>query len=122
MKPIVHCHLPNVSLWAILHALADPKRLEMLALISNAEHPIETKFLIGERSTSSTHDHLAVLRQAGLIRTSKSGSSLAHCSRLPEHDESFQAVVLAILAANPCGTQRNTPRRKAEELWMELAR
>lgn len=92
-----------------------------MALICEAEKPVETKELIGGQSTSSTHDHLSVLRGAGLIRTVKVGSSLAHSSRATEHNDQFRAVIAAIMVAARDASLACLARQRAEALWEELA-
>ena len=121
MRTIVHCRLSDVPLSAILHALSDPKRLALMARLAGAAQPIETKDLCGDLSASSVHDHLAVLRQAGLIRTVKVGASLAHNSRIAEHEDDYRAAISAILVADASISLDQLPRRRAEALWEEMA-
>lgn len=92
-----------------------------MAVICKAESPVQTKELARGLSTSSTHDHLSVLRGAGLIRTIKVGSSLAHSSRVAEHNDQFRTVIAAIVVAARDTSPERWARRQAEALWDELA-
>lgn len=110
-----------MPLSTILHALADPKRLALMAQLADSVQPIETKDLCGGLSTSSVHSHLAVLREAGLIRTIKVGASLAHSGRIEEHSDVYRAAISAILGADAKSSLGQLPRHRAEALWDEIA-
>jgi ArsR family transcriptional regulator len=80
---------------ALLRALADPTRLQMLAMLAGAAEPIcvcdfTAAFDLGQPTVSH---HLAKLREAGLVTSSKQGiwAFYALAPRLP-------ALAAAVLA------------------------
>lgn len=124
MKPISHPHPSDVTLAMVLHALADPTRLALLLAIIEQGGPVTTPELAPQQATSSVHEHLAVLRQAGLIWTRKGSASLEHSDRTPDHAGRYGAVVEAIVIASRCETPLagSSARRQAEMLWNHSTR
>lgn len=82
---------------ALLRALADPTRLQMLAMLAKAEGPIcvcdfTAAFEVGQPTVSH---HLAKLRDAGLVTSSKQGIWAFYA--LPARLPALAEVVLAEL-------------------------
>lgn len=68
------------------HALASPKRIELLDLLAQGEEPVE---LLADQSTTAiknTSAHLRVLRQARLVETRREGTYVYY--RLADADVS----------------------------------
>ncbi|MSR45461.1 MAG: metalloregulator ArsR/SmtB family transcription factor [Planctomycetes bacterium] len=65
-----------------LKALADPTRLRLLALLSQAELSVAELTRVVEASQSTVSQHLALLREAGLIADRKDGTK-CYYSRAP---------------------------------------
>src|SRR5688572_26347674 len=66
------------------HALASPKRIELLGLLSQGEKTVEV--LADQTATpiKNTSAHLRVLRQAGLVETRRSGTYIHYRLAGPE--------------------------------------
>ena len=89
----------ELELAAVLHALSDPIRLQMVAALAAAD---------GERACSSfdvpvtkstcTH-HFKVLREAGLIRQEKQGRTILNTLRRDDLEARFPGVLDSILSA-----------------------
>ena len=56
------------------HALASPKRIELLDLLSQGEKPVERLAGYTHTAVKNTSAHLRVLRQARLVETRKDGT------------------------------------------------
>ena len=70
------------------HALASPKRIELLDLLSQGERPVEALALASATPVKNTSAHLRVLRQARLVETRKDGTRVYY--RLADaHVEGF---------------------------------
>lgn len=79
---------------AELKALADPKRLEIIALVARSDEPlcaceIETHF---ELSQSTISHHLGLLKKAGLLVSERRGT-WAFFSLTPRAGRSLDAVL-----------------------------
>ncbi|MFE7721959.1 ArsR/SmtB family transcription factor [Nocardia rhizosphaerihabitans] len=59
--------LPVVALPAVLGALHDPVRLEMVRRLSNAAEPLRCAALYDAINKSTATHHFKILREAGLI-------------------------------------------------------
>ena len=124
MKPIFHPNVLDVDLATILHAIADPTRLKLLCVIAEHDRSVKTRELASYAPVSSVHDQLAVLRHAGLIRTTKIKASLGHSSRVIEHRGPVRAVLDTIISAlTPADDAVCSPDRcEAEIEWAKAAR
>ncbi len=57
-------------------ALAHPGRLELLELIAQAEQPVDTLARISRMPLTTASSHLQVLKNAGLVRTRRQGTTI----------------------------------------------
>ena len=120
MKPLVHPAAEDITVEGILHALADPVRMHIFAEIAAAGGPLTcSPFLeVAMRPIpkSTLSQHFRVLREAGLIRSERSGVELRNTSRHAELDQRFPGLLDAVQAAfsvqrgGPAGSRR---RRRA---------
>jgi len=104
MARFTHPRLDDVSLETVLHALADPARLEIVrrldaegregggGLACSGAAPCDMP-----RATVS--NHFAILRAAGLIESRKQGVQVLNRLRREEVDRRFPGVLAAVLAA-----------------------
>jgi DNA-binding transcriptional ArsR family regulator len=104
MSRLVHPDLQDVSLSAVLHALADPVRraiLRSLAADKSCDGAGKSCAAAAPpdvpRATLS--HHYSILRAAGLVRGERKGVEIIHKIRCDEVDERFPGVLSAILAA-----------------------
>ena len=104
MPAFMHPNLADVPLPSVLHALADPTRLEIVRRLNeeadgtgmacNSASPCDLP-----RATMS--NHFNVLRNAGLIESRKHGTAVLNRLRRNEIDERFPGLLDAVLAADP---------------------
>src|SRR5688572_15904084 len=85
-----------------LKALADPTRLRLLQLLSQAELSVAELTHILEASQSTVSQHLAQLREAGLLTDRKDGTK-SYYSRAPGSSAAAHAwgELAAAVAATP---------------------
>ncbi|MDX2147440.1 MAG: helix-turn-helix domain-containing protein [Planctomycetota bacterium] len=95
-RPISHPKLQDVQLHEIMHALADPVRLEIVRLA--ARHPeLPCNRFFDEIPKSTMSHHWRVLRQAGLIRQVGHGASRLNSLRTKELEERFPGLLAFVL-------------------------
>jgi len=103
MRPLLHPAKDELSVEAILHALADPERATIFAEIAGADCVERCSVLanMGDRliPKSSLSQHFKVLREAGLIRSERQGVELRNYSRCNEINERFPGLLPAIMTA-----------------------
>ena len=104
MTRFVHPAKEDITLSGVLGALADPMRLQILkkllehrdaslSCLSAAPCPTMAK--------STLSHHFRILREAGLIRTTKQGVENLNRVRLEELNERFPGLLKAILKFQP---------------------
>jgi DNA-binding transcriptional ArsR family regulator len=97
MRPYTHPALDEVALPALLHALSDPVRLEIVQRLA-AEGEATCSALDGGRPKSSMSHHFRVLRDSGLVRTRREGASHMNSLRREEIETRFPGLLDAVLA------------------------
>src|SRR5258708_19003192 len=115
MGPFFHPSLEEITVEAILHALADPVRVALYAEIVASASPRSCSSLVGISETSvpksTLSQHFKVLREAGLIHSERRGVEMQNSSRCAEIDRRFPGLISTILAAH--AGQRKTASRAA---------
>jgi len=104
MRQLQHPAVAEITVEGILHALSDPVRAQIYARIcasdesqscaSFQECPVR-----GLLPKSTLSQHFRVLREAGLIRSERSGVELLNTSRRAEIEQRFPGLLAALLAA-----------------------
>ena len=118
MRPLFHPSIEDVSLEAILHALADPVRVAIYTEIiaSQCVRSCSSIMKISEKAIpkSTLSQHFKVLREAGLIRSERRGVEMQNSSRCAEIERRFPGLLPAILNAHKAqqGTAALNGRRK----------
>jgi DNA-binding transcriptional ArsR family regulator len=109
---------------AVLRALADPHRRQILRLVQRSELPagqIAARFTLTQQAVSQ---HIGVLKQAGLLTERRDGTRrlyrLRHESLEPVRQllaefwpDALGRLKAAVEAAHPQPTKDRTPRRQA---------
>ncbi len=117
MRSLLHPALEDVTVEAILHALADPVRVAIYAAIagSDCSQICSTFVNITNRGVpkSTLSQHFKVLREAGLIRSERRGVELHNTSRGAEIDARFPGLIEAIVAAHNAQLARRPKAGKA---------
>ncbi len=111
MRLLFHPSTDDLRVDAILHALSDPERAAIFAEIAGAECVQRCSFLanMGDRviPKSSLSQHFKVLREAGLIRSERSGVELRNYSRCDEINRRFPGLLPAIMDAYGHSSTKN---------------
>ncbi|GAB2953348.1 ArsR/SmtB family transcription factor [Nonomuraea fastidiosa] len=88
----------DLDLAAVLHALGDPVRLELVRLMAaGGEVPCSPPHMDVPRSTLS--NHWRILREAGLTSTRAEGKARFMSLRRDDLEERFPGVLTSILAS-----------------------
>ncbi len=95
--PLLQPPREEIELHAVLHALSDPVRLEIVGSLSRAggEHPCGS-FDVPVTKSTLTH-HFRVLREAGVIGQRQSGTSRLTWVRAEDLDARFPGLLDAII-------------------------
>ncbi len=100
-RPFVHPPIDDVTLDAVLHALADPARLEIVRNLMEGGCPMNCTAAAPTSLPKSTQSHhYQVLREAGLIRSERRGTEVVNTPRCEELDQRFPGLLSAILRAS----------------------
>jgi DNA-binding transcriptional ArsR family regulator len=91
----------ELHLASVMHALADPSRLRMVAALDGRPE-LSCSALAEQAGTglakSTTTHHLAVLRDAGLVTTRQEGQRKLATLRRTELDSRFPGLLDAVIA------------------------
>lgn len=99
MRILDHPDAADIRLEPVLHALADPMRLEVVCFLarSDVEVPCSEIDLAVSKSTG-TH-HYRVLREAGVIRQIYRGTAKWNSLRRADLDALFPGLLDSVVAA-----------------------
>jgi DNA-binding transcriptional ArsR family regulator len=94
-----HPDRDEIELAGVLHALSDPQRLQIVRELAadDAPRPCGT-FELGVTKSTMTH-HFRVLREAGVIRQERVGTTKLTALRREDVDARFPGLLDAVLAA-----------------------
>jgi DNA-binding transcriptional ArsR family regulator len=97
--PLHHPDRDEIQLAAVLHALSDPQRLQIVRELAAAAAPRPCGTIeLGVTKSTMTH-HFRVLREAGVIRQERSGTTKLTALRREDLDARFPALLEAVLTA-----------------------
>jgi len=104
MTRFVHPAKEDITLAGILGALADPMRLTILRKLLDGRDArlscSEAAPCVGMAKSTLSH-HFRILRDAGLIRTTKRGVENLNSVRLDDVNERFPGLLRAIMKFQP---------------------
>ena len=95
---IPHPAREDLDLAAVLHALSDPVRLEIVAGLAGDDERTCGSFDVAVTKSTCTH-HFRVLREAGLIRQRQQGTMRLNSLRRDDLEARFPALLGTILKA-----------------------
>jgi DNA-binding transcriptional ArsR family regulator len=99
MTAIHHPAAGELELPAVLHALSDPHRLQVVRTLSGTDTPVRCgAFGLPVTKSTATH-HFRVLREAGVIQQVEDGTARLNTLRREDLDERFPGLLDAILGA-----------------------
>jgi DNA-binding transcriptional ArsR family regulator len=103
VRPLLHPAIEDVTVRAILHALADPVRVAIYARIIGSQFPQSCSSLMTVTAVavpkSTLSQHFKVLREAGLIRSERRGVEMQNASRCAEVESRFPGLIPAVISA-----------------------
>jgi len=100
---IHHPAVEEIELTAVMHALSDPARLQVVrTLASEAERTCGT-FELGVSKATASH-HFKVLREAGVVRKRVEGARGYLTLRRDDLDARFPGLLDAVLTAETAET------------------
>ena len=88
----------ELELSAVLHALSDPARLEIVRRLADGDEPSCGTFELGLSKATVSH-HFKVLRESGLVRTRPEGRKRLLSLRTEDLEYRFPGLLDAVLAA-----------------------
>lgn len=104
MTGFVHPAAEDITLAGVLGALSDPMRLKILKkLLESRNRPLSCSAAApcaGMAKSTLSH-HFRVLRDAGLIRTTKQGVENLNSARWDEVNARFPGLLKAIMKFEP---------------------
>jgi DNA-binding transcriptional ArsR family regulator len=87
----------DIDLGAVLHALSDPTRLQIVAALDSRPGACPTgSFDVQVTKSTCTH-HFRVLREAGVVRQQSDGTARLNTLRREDLDARFPGLLDAIL-------------------------
>jgi DNA-binding transcriptional ArsR family regulator len=107
MKSLFHPSKNELQLSAVLYALSDPIRMEIVKQLANGEELTCGTFLLAsDRGKSTMTHHFKVLRDAGIIRTRIDGREHFTSLRRDCLDHRFPGLIDSVLNAMSTGRRR----------------
>ncbi len=97
---ISHPARDDLDLPAVLHALSDPVRLEIVAGLAEGQERACGSFDVGVTKSTCTH-HFRVLRESGLIQQRQQGTMRLSSLRRDDLEARFPGLLGTILQAAP---------------------
>lgn len=99
MVQFVHPSKNDITLAGVLQALADPMRVSIIKSLMKVDGCMSCSEAMPcpDMAKSTLSHHFRILREAGLIRTTKKGVENRNIMRLDEINERFPGLVQLIL-------------------------
>jgi DNA-binding transcriptional ArsR family regulator len=95
-----HPERDQIELTGVLHALSDPQRLEIVRTVADSETPFPCGAIkLGVAKSTMTH-HYRVLREAGVIRQHRDGTSKLTELRREDLEARFPGLLDAVLSSD----------------------
>lgn len=96
---LAHPSREQIELAAVLHALSDPMRLQIVADLAAGEERACKSFELPVVKSTCTH-HFRVLREAGVIRQRLQGTTRLNSLRRADLDGRFPGLLDSVLRAS----------------------
>jgi DNA-binding transcriptional ArsR family regulator len=91
----------DIDLGAVLHALSDPVRLQIVAALDSRPDACPTGSIDVPVTKSTCTHHFRVLREAGVVRQRPEGTARLNTLRRDDLDARFPGLLDAVLAGSP---------------------
>jgi DNA-binding transcriptional ArsR family regulator len=99
---LAHPDLAEIELEAVLHALSDPVRLQIVRQLAAGGECTCKAFELPVTKSTATH-HFRVLRESGIVHQRIEGTTRLNALRRGELDARFPGLLDAVLQATPGG-------------------
>lgn len=96
-----HPATADLVLPAVLHALSDPHRLQIVQALAASETPLRCGTMGLSITKSTATHHFRVLRDAGVIHQVEDGTARLNSLRREDLDARFPGLLDAVLGAVP---------------------
>lgn len=100
MREPHHPSSAELELPAVLHALSDPARLQIVRQLSMGDECTCGTFDLGLSKATLSH-HFRVLRESGVVRTRPEGRTRMLSLRSDDLEQRFPGLLDAVLSAEP---------------------
>jgi DNA-binding transcriptional ArsR family regulator len=100
-----HPAVEEIELTAVMHALSDPARLQVVRTLAAEEERACGSFDLGVSKATASH-HFKVLREAGVTHKRIEGAHHYLTLRRDDLDARFPGLLDAVLAAETAGATR----------------
>src|SRR5277367_1292651 len=98
---LYHPDRDEIELSGVLHALSDPQRLHIVRLLAEQHAPVPCGSLELDVTKSTATHHFRVLREAGVIHQTPTGTTKLTELRRADLDARVPGLLDAVLAASP---------------------
>ena len=88
----------SLEVTAVLHALADPVRLDLVRQLSESDTAIACGRFDTRVAKNTLSHHFKILREAGIIATHRQGGQRLNVLRTSEIEAAFPGLLRAILS------------------------
>jgi DNA-binding transcriptional ArsR family regulator len=96
---VMHPAPEEFELAAVLHALSDPQRLQIVRVLAEDPEPRPCGTFGLEVSKSTATHHFRVLREAGIIEQRTEGTAKFNTLRRDDVDQRFPGLLDAVLSS-----------------------
>src|SRR6266487_594821 len=96
---IAHPERAEIELAGVLHALSDPMRLRIVAVLARGESGLTCGSIDLPVTKSTCTHHFKVLREAGVIRQRQEGTRRVNTLRRDDLEARFPGLLATILSA-----------------------
>jgi DNA-binding transcriptional ArsR family regulator len=108
MRSLDHCSAEEITVFAVLSALADPTRLQIARVLSDGREHLQADFPSDVTQSTLSH-HMKRLRQAG-VAWSRPDGTRCYVSLRPELEQRLPGLLAAVLTA--ADSQRAIPENR----------
>jgi DNA-binding transcriptional ArsR family regulator len=98
MRPLAHPDREQLTLTAVLYALGDPVRLEIVRALAEQGNLCCNAFDPNIAKSTMSH-HFRILREAGVIYSRKAGTQHVNSLRQQDLELKFPGLLKAVLTA-----------------------
>ncbi|MFJ7987167.1 ArsR/SmtB family transcription factor [Streptomyces sp. NPDC096351] len=110
-RALEHPARDQIRLEAVLHALSDPVRLQIVRDMARERTELSCSYFDLPVTKSTTTHHFRVLREGGVIRQTYRGTAKLNALREDDLEALFPGLLATVLAAAVAQTDRDAAAR-----------